>query len=469
MSAIASIAEVCVLVYFLAINGHYLVLTVLAFRNVRRARRHGAVDWQPLYRRGLAPAISVLCPAHNEAETIVDSVRALGLLRYPEHEVIVINDGSTDETLARLIEAFALVPSDETLPLLVASAPVRAVYRTPRYPWLVAIDKENGGKGDALNAAINASRHPLICAVDADSLLEPDSLERVAAPFLADPLHTIACGGMIRVLNGCTVRDARVTQVHMPRPWLEAFQALEYLRAFLLGRLGWGEAGSLLIVSGAFGLFRKADVVAVGGYRTDTVGEDMELVLRLHDRARTAGDRVAFVADPVCWTQAPGRLRGFRSQRSRWQRGLAQSLWLHRRMIGRRAYGRVGMVGLPSFVLFELLGPVIEAGGYVLFALQLWLGRLSPSMSLAFVAVAVGLGMVMSFATVYFEARTFHRYRGPDLARLMLVALLENFGYRQYTVYCRLCGLWDWLRGSPGWGQPERASFTSPSGRSRGR
>src|SRR5262245_46626816 len=291
-----------ILMYFVAINLGYLSLNLISIASIRRYLEARALDELPRAQSGFEPPVSVLVPGYNEEATIADSVRSMLQLNYPEYEVIVVNDGSRDGTLEALKREFALVPFPEAYRRRVESKPVRGIYRSTIFPNLRVIDKENGGKADALNAGINAARYPLFCGVDADSVLERESLRRVAQPYSEDPT-TIAAGGTVRIANGCDVSGGFLVGVGLPRNALALFQIIEYLRAFLFGRMGWSPMNAVLIISGAFGLFRKETVVAAGGYRTDTVGEDMELVVRLHrlHRVRAKPYRITFVPDPICW------------------------------------------------------------------------------------------------------------------------------------------------------------------------
>ncbi len=446
--------------YFVAINAGYLLLYALALVAVRRHLRARLLDELPRAYSGLEPPVSILVPAYNEEATIATSVRSMLQLDYPEFEVIVVNDGSRDGTMEALRAAFALVPFEEAYWRRLPVQPVRGIYRSARFPNLRVVDKENGGKADALNAGINASRCPLFCGVDADSILERASLRRVVTPFLEDPT-VIASGGTVRVANGCVVRDGFLESVGLPSRLLPRFQIVEYLRAFLFGRMGWTPLNAVLIISGAFGLFRKETVVAAGGYRHDTVGEDMELVVRLHRMHRGTGApyRIVFVPDPICWTEAPESLRVLRSQRVRWQRGLAESLTLNLGLAFGARGGAPGWLAFPFMALFEWLGPVIEVGGYALMLAAAVLGLLSWPAFAAFVLLAVGLGMALSVCALLLEELSFHIYQRPrELAQLAIASLAENFGYRQLITLWRLEGLVRWAVGARArWGEMTRS------------
>jgi len=376
-----------------------------------------------------------------------------------------VNDGSTDRTLELLTEEFSLRKSKRLYVPALSTRRVRGIYVSTRLEWsdLIVVDKENGGKADALNAGINVSRNPLYCAIDADSVLERDALLKVAKPFLEDR-RVVAAGGIVRVANDCVVERGRLKQARVPRGNLPVFQIVEYLRAFLTGRMGWSKLNSLLIISGAFGLFRKNVVVACGGYSTRTVGEDMELIVRMHRYLleRKRDYRMVFVPDPVCWTEAPSSLRVLGRQRNRWQRGLMETLLRHRDMVLEPRYGRVGLLAMPYFVLYELLAPVVELIGFLLIPVITALGRLNLEMLLTLFLVSLVYGLLLSLGAVLLEEISFHRYPAPrDLLRLMMFAVLENFGYRQLSVWWRIKGMADHLRGVKTWGAMQRVGFTS--------
>jgi cellulose synthase/poly-beta-1,6-N-acetylglucosamine synthase-like glycosyltransferase len=404
----------------------------------------------------------MLAPAYNEAATIVESLRAILSLHYPNLEVVVVNDGSKDETVRVLVDHFDLVPVYPAYPQRIPCRPVRALYYSRTYPHLVVVDKENGGKADALNAALNLATGTLVCAMDADTLIESDALQRMVRPFLQGD-DVLAAGGTIRIVNGSEARDGRVVRTKAPRRPVPGVQVVEYLRACLFGRLGWNRLGGNLIISGAFGLFDRDAVLAAGGYLHDTVGEDMELVLRLRRLAYDQGasrKRVAFVPDPVAWTEAPETLRVLGRQRDRWQRGLADTLWRHRAVCFNPRYGAMGLVVFPYFTLVELLAPVVEAMGLIGLVAGLALGAVDTSFAVLFFLTAYGLGLILTVATLVLEEVSYHRYdRLRDLALLLAWALLENLGYRQVTVAWRLRGIYQYLRGRTDWGAMERQGF----------
>ena len=447
-------------------NAIYLVQLVRAFPEFLRARRRAARlrEWW-LLTSGVTPPVTLLVPGYNEEATIVESVRSMLALRYPELEIVVVNDGSKDATLAKLIEAFDLRPVERALPRRVEYKPVRGVYATPRLPNLLVVDKENGGKSDGLNAALDLARHPLVCAMDADSLLDAESLLRAVRPFIDEPEETAAVGGTVRVVNGCVVKGGNVVETRAPHGWVERFQTVEYLRAFLMARMSWTRSQTVTIISGAFGIFRRERMLEMGGYRHGTVGEDMELVVRLHRHACEENRplKVWHVPDPVCWTEAPAELKILSRQRTRWQRGLCETLWRHRRMIGSPRYGQVGMVALPQFVLFDVISPLFELIGLVLVPLCYAAGILSIEFFIAYCALVFGFGICLSVACLVLAEYSLRRYRrARDLWILGLAAVVENFGYRQLNSIWRLMGTWQFLAKKRGWGDMPRRGFNSP-------
>jgi cellulose synthase/poly-beta-1,6-N-acetylglucosamine synthase-like glycosyltransferase len=338
------------------------------------------------------------------------------------------------------------------------------VYRSRTRSRLLVLDKENGGKADSLNAAINASRFPLVIAVDADTLIEPDALLRLTRPFLLGR-QIAAVGGTVRVANNCTVKDGRVTDARVPRRLLPGIQVVEYLRAFLFGRLGWNRLGGNLIISGAFGLFRKDYVAAIGGYRTTSIVEDLDLVIRLHGYLRAHRIRyvMPFIPDPVAWTEVPESAKILARQRERWHRGLIAAMWQYKWMLFNPRYGRVGLLAMPFYAFGEMLAPLIEVMGYIVTILGLSAGMVDLSFALLFILVAWGYGMLLSIWAVVLEEVSFRRYRRfSDLLLLLLYASLENFGYRQRTVWWRLKAFVTVWKSGHVWGDMTRKGFAAP-------
>lgn len=455
------IANVLIFGFFVLIHLFYFFLVVVsvggAYVQPRRAR---LLVPERLMDSVTTPPLTVLVAAHNEQATIVESVHALLGLHYPRLEVIVINDGSTDGTLERLVHHFSLHRADLDYRPALPAQPVRGFYLSTLDPRLVVADKPQGGKADALNAGLNLCWTPWVCTVDADSILEEDSLLRALRPALEDDL-VVASSGIVRIANGCRVAGGRVTRVGLPRERLPLFQVIEYLRGFLEGRLGWSWLNGLLIISGAFGLFRTSVLREIGGYARDTVAEDMDVVVRLHQhfRERRQPYQVLFVPDPVCWTEVPTTVATLARQRRRWHRGLMEVLIRHRRLFFRPRMGVLGWMVLPYFFL-ELIAPVVEITGMLLVPVLWWFGWLSTTAFLLYLILAFFVGTLFSLWAVLVEEFSYRRYTSwPELLRLLLYGLVEHFGYHQMVLVWRLQGMIEYFRGRREWGAQARAGF----------
>ena len=452
-----------ILAYFLALNISYILLFFISLREVLRfLKRTFFSDYQQILRSDMTLPISLIVPAHNEQKTIVDTVRSLQMLNYPEFEIVVVNDGSKDDTLERLLTAYELRRVDRVYKRSLPTREVKGLYASPLVPNLTVVDKVGGGKADALNCGINLSKYPLFCSMDADSVIEDDALLKAVKPFMERPEETVAVGGIIRCVNGCTVTDGRVTRIALPRRFLPVFQVVEYLRAFLAGRLGWSALEGLLLISGAFGVYRKSAVVEVGGYDRSTDTEDLELVMALHEvnRAKKRPYRIVFVPDPVCWTEVPGDWRMLRRQRNRWHRGMLQSISRHRKMMFNPQYGVIGMVVIPYFLFFETMGPFVETVGYISVPLAWALGLLNTQFFLLFFVLAIAFGVFLSMAAILLEEISYRRYPSwEDMWKLLICGVLENFGFRQVLALLKIQAFWEYLRGLRRWGKLERAGF----------
>lgn len=450
------------LAYLLILSTCYAVLLLLSIPELWSHWRLAADEHlQRLLASDALPPLSLLVPAYNEEVTIGASLLSFLTLEYPNLEVVVVNDGSKDGTMQALMKEFDLYEVPPAFPVIIRTQKVRAYYRSRRHARLLVIDKENGGKADSLNAAMNAARHPFVVAVDADTLIEPDALMRLARPFLLGA-NVAAVGGTIRVANDCVVELGRVTDARVSNRWLVGCQVVEYLRAFLFGRLGWNHLGGNLIISGAFGLFRKEYLLAIGGYKTGNVTEDMDLVVRLHRYLKEHGIEATlpFIPDPVAWTEVPTSTKVLSRQRERWHRGLIGTLWTHRAMIFNPRYGRIGMLAVPFYLFGEMLAPLVELFGWVTLVLGLAIGAVDARFAFLFFGVAIGYGTLLSIWAVVLEEFSFKRYlRRRDFWKLIGFALIEGLGYRQMTVLYRLQSFWKHLRGVESWGKMTREGF----------
>jgi cellulose synthase/poly-beta-1,6-N-acetylglucosamine synthase-like glycosyltransferase len=445
-----------VFVYVAVYNLATLTLLTLSLSEtsaVARARR-ARVAKGPRTPQPLQPSITVVVPAYNEEPVIVASVGSILAGTYEPLRVVVVDDGSTDGTSAALGAAYDLVELPVGGGFGLETEPIERVPISRSDPRLRVVRKVNGGRSDAVNAGIAVARHDLVAVTDADGVLEPDAIALAVAAFTADPSRVVACGGIVRIANGGRFLDNRLVEPRVRVRGIEATQTVEYLRSFLGSRIAWARLNALLIVSGAFGVFRRDVLLETGGFSRQTLGEDMELTMRLYHRLRPSHPemRIAFVPDAVCWTEAPSKLGGLRSQRMRWHVGLIDNLRLHRAMFGRR-FGLVGRVALPYAILFEAIAPLVELLGFAL-VVGLFLANGTTGWSVvAFVVVAILLGQIQTAGAILVEEVGFRRYRSRDLLLLGLWSLLELFWYRPLTLLWRVWATGLLLVGRrPGWG-----------------
>ncbi len=442
------------------------MLIFFSIRNVRiQARLWNYKTYSMLFRKKMIPSISIIAPAYNESKSIVSSVKSLLNLRYPDYELIVVNDGSKDETLDCLIEAFQLVRTNYRYKTSLVTAPIRGIYRNDSLPNLIVIDKSNSGKADSLNAGINVSRNEYFCCIDSDSLLESDSLLKLASLTLDESSETPALGGNILPINSCKVNNGQIYEIHAPKNIIARFQAIEYIRAFMIGRLGWQQINSMMIISGAFGLFRKDRIIGIGGYLTskgqyqkDTVGEDMELVVRIGRMLYEMKQKfvILYAYNANCWTEVPEDLKSLKNQRYRWQRGLVDILYFHRKILFNKKYGRIGFIAMPYYFIFEMIGPQFEIQGYFLVIVSFLLGVLNAEFALMLFISVILLGMINSIVSLLIIEREESYFSIRDLLRLIWIALIENFGPRQWISLWRVLGQIKMIFRSSGWGKIQR-------------
>jgi cellulose synthase/poly-beta-1,6-N-acetylglucosamine synthase-like glycosyltransferase len=465
-----------ILAYFLILNSFYLVLLVFASQRLWYHKRKTQTDyWQSNFlpfivnfgedlKSKSIPSIAFIIPAYNEQNTIIDTINAIAKIDYPHLEIIIVNDGSKDNTLGTLINSYNLFQDSRDVEEKLQTKRVINVFKSAINERLLVIDKENGGKADALNTGLNYSRSRLFLAVDADSIIDPEALYKMVQAYLERDSKIVGIGGIVRVANGSIVENGKVLEARIPKNILAGFQIVEYIRAFLCGRAGWSKLKNLLIISGAFGLFEVKTVVNIGGYKTNMLGEDMELVVRLHKHMRKIKKDydIIFVPDPVCWTQVPEKLSVLELQRIRWQQGLIQTLQIHWKMIFNPKYGTVGTIGMPYFLLFEFLGPMIEVTGYIAFVGAYILGLVNITFAALFFLLAIVFGILISLFSLLLEEFTVRRYNKPlDIFKLFLIAVLENFGYRQLTAWWRVKATILLLFRKKKWGEMEKSTFKS--------
>lgn len=448
-------------VFYLISNLINLALLIVAiYKNTIHRYRLEGVRLEGIQSSPFTPPISLLVPARNEEICIVASVNSLLRLDYPQLEVIVVNDASNDRTMATLSENFGLKRASILYIAEIETAPVTAIYRSLAHPRLLVLDKQSAGcKADTINAGINAASSPYVCVVDADSILEKDSLSRIMAGVISDPERVVAVGGIVRILNGSIVEGAELKEVRLPRRHIEMLQVIEYLRAFLVGREAWAAFNLLPIISGAFGIFRRDLLLKIGGFRSDAVGEDFDLIVRLHRylHDHNIDYHINFIPDPTCWTEAPSDYSSLARQRARWHKGLLDTLWSTRDMLFRKRYGRVGWIILPYMWLFECFSPVLELLGYGTIILAAVLGGLSQHFFIQFLLFGYAFATLISVGSVLLEEMNYRRYTSwREVAWLLIYCLFEHFPYRQMTMCWRLRGMWEYLRGDLSWHQVKR-------------
>jgi cellulose synthase/poly-beta-1,6-N-acetylglucosamine synthase-like glycosyltransferase len=407
--------------FFWTANSFFLFLLVNAWRSFRIRKRTLAEvcrkidDYGSTGAQDRVPPVSILIPAHNEETVVLESVSAFLQIRYACYEVIVINDGSEDATLENLKRHFALEPDKATRSLHLSTSPVTAIYRSKSDPRLVVIDKPNTGKADSLNLGIDHARYGLFCAVDADSIPEVDCLAKTVIPFIEALDRTIVSGGSVRVFNGCQLKDHKIVNENLPGSWLGMFQVIEYVRSFFCARVGWNFLNATILISGAFGLFSRKAVAEAGGYLTESVSEDLELIVRLHRIHREKGVpySISFVPDPVCWTLVPEKFHSLYEQRRRWQRGLVETLFSNLGMLFNAKYGALGWLAIPYYLLVEVFGPVIETATYLCFFLAYFVGFMKLDNFLIFMLASLGYGTLLTLASVWLEGK-YHSTHRPN-------------------------------------------------------
>lgn len=449
--------------YWLILSFNYIFFLIAGFReSVRRLYEGRNTDFNILRKSDLTIPISIILPAFEEELTIVDAVYSALSSEYPEFEVIVVNDGSKDGMMKLLKDEFKLGKDEVFYPQKIKTNHVRNIFRSENYPNLWVIDKHNGGKADSLNAGVNFAHYRYIVDADADSIFDPQGLLRLSRVINADPGKIIGVGGQIRVINGMSIEKGRVVEKKFPERLIERFQLVEYLGSFLGNRTGWSEVNSVLVLSGAFALWRKDVVLELGGFNTETTHEDTEFTFRAHEyfRRNKIPYHIVFLPDPIVWSQVPSYWGDLFKQRRRWQRHVSEVSWQYKKMLFRPTYGTVGSIGLPYLLFFETFGPLVELVSYMAVILLFFFGLISLNLFLLYLVVSFGLISVIRISSVFVEQYSFQTYYFGSLSKLFLLAIIENFGYRQYVTVARLLGYIDFLRGKKTWERVKRHKFS---------
>lgn len=444
----------------------YVLIALYSVGETRRYMwKNSFTDYRVLASSVHAPSVSILAPAYNEGKTVVENVRSLLSIYYANLEVIIINDGSKDDSLSRLIHAYDLEKRDVFVNEQIPTKAIRGIYKSRNsiYNKLIVVDKENGGKADALNVGINVSSNNYLVCIDVDCILEQDALLKMVKPFLEQTdKRVIATGGVVRIANSCVIEDGRLIKVKLAEEYLPRIQILEYIRAFILGRMAWSRLNGLMLISGAFGAFDKEIAIKCGGYNHKTVGEDMELVVRMRRYMEERKEKyvVTYIPDPLCWTEAPASFKILGRQRNRWIRGTYETLVLHKRMFFNPSYGLLGLLSYPYWFFFELLAPIIEFSGLAFFIFFAWFGYIDWDFFFSFLVFIVCFGYLYSSFAILMEVLTFNQYkRRIDILRLLLTGMTEPFYYHPFVVWSAIKGYLDLIKKKKGWGEMTRQGF----------
>jgi len=440
--------------YFLIVNSFYAFLIILAIPIIYRRFRE--VSLENLFKVRKAenlPSIAILIPAYNEENNVIMAIENALAVFYPQKEIIVINDGSEDKTFQLIMDQYQLVKIPLVISQEIKTKQIRGIYQSKTFPEILVIDKENGGRGDALNTGINTATSDLFLTMDVDTVLEVDSLTRMIRPFLTTP-GVLAQGGTLRILNGCEVRAGKVYRVNLPKGLIPAIQVVEYLRAFLYGRLGWNALGGNLIIAGAFGLFNRKVVLELKGYDTSTVAEDFEITLKIQKWARENGNKnsIFFIPDPVAWTKVPDKLSWIARQRTRWHQGVIEVIAKYKSVLFNPRYGKLGLIGMPYMLIGEMIEPFFELAGWGLIFFWLFSGSTNFEIVIYILMVSYGITFGLTVVSIILEITTFRRYKVfPQLVKMFIYSFLENFGFRQLYIFWRIKGFYMYFTGKRKW------------------
>lgn len=467
LHGIVSFFEYGVFLYCMFILTSYVVISVISTFEVKKyTRRRSILEHDTLISSPYQPSISIVAPAYNEAVTIVDNIRSLLSLHYSKLTIIIVNDGSKDDTLQTAIDNYYLYKTDEQYPSIIETKPIRGIYRSRKKAFsnLIVVDKENGGKADAINVGTNVSRSDYFACIDVDCIIDQDAFLRLVEPIMkAGDKKIGAVGGIVWLTNDADIKSGKVIKIRAPKSYIARIQVVEYFRAFLLGRPAWAAKNGMLLISGAFGIFDRETVLKVGGYNHKTVGEDMELVMRMHGyyRENEIDYEIAYLPDPLCWTEAPSDYQILGRQRNRWTRGTIECLKFHKKMLLNPKYGILGIISYPYWLLAEWLAPYIEAGGLMFFLIIAVLGLANWPFFFALLLLVYAFATCISIYSILIQELTFAKYESvDDIIQLVKTALLEPIKYHPKTVRWSIQGNYDHFMGTnKGWGEMTRKGF----------
>ncbi|MDP3360444.1 MAG: glycosyltransferase [Lutibacter sp.] len=456
-------------VYACTAIASYIILAIISSKEtIEYMKKNSFVNYKEILSSTISPSITIIAPAYNESLNIIENVRSLLSSHYVNYDVVIVNDGSKDDSLEKMIVAYDLVKVDFLINQQIPTKPIRAgVFKStnPAFEKLTVVDKVNGGKADALNMGLNISKSDYVACIDVDCLLLENSLQKMIKPFLEVTDKTvIATGGVIRIANSCIIKDGKLLDVNFPKKLIEKAQILEYIRAFLLGRMAWSRLNGLLVISGAFGLFNKKVAIEVGGYDTNTVGEDMELIVRMRRYMEETKQKykVAYIPDPLCWTEAPDNYKIFISQRNRWTRGTIETLRMHRKVAFNPKYKSLGLLSYPYWLFYERLAPVIEAIGIIYFIILAALNEVRWDYALAFIILAYLFAVLFSIVAIFSEELTYHQYKKKGTGfKLIMISMLEPFVLHPFILYAAIRGNMDYyFNKKKKWGEMTRKGMT---------
>ncbi len=466
------LAELLLFLYGAFIFTSYIVNSLFSAKEVMRYRHEmEAIDYDGLLSSPFAPSISVIAPAYNEGMTIVDNVRSLLSLRYAKFSLIVVNDGSKDDTFEKAVAAYDLEKIDYEYVMQIETKDVRGVYKSknPAFDKLVFVDKMNGGKADAINVGVNIAETEYFACIDVDCILEPDVFLKLVKPIMVEPeRRVVAVGGVVWLTNDSVIEGGKLIQINAPNKYIARIQVVEYIRAFLLGRTAWAKANGLLLISGAMGIFERKLTLEIGGYNHKTVGEDMELVMRMHRVMRERKEKylVAYCPEPLCWTEAPSSYKILSRQRNRWTRGTIDSLRLHKTMFFNPKYGFLGLVSYPYWLFAEWLAPLLEFFGLIFFTILLILGFVNWQFFLVLLLFVYAFSVFFSSFAIFVQEYSYFKYATrKDILRLFVTILAEPFYYHPRVVWWAVQGNYDYfIKKSHGWGEMVRTGFGGQQG-----